>query len=64
MRINIIIEDSLINLALKTTGLKSKKEVVEEALKVLLKVKSQSQLRSLRGKLNWEGNIEKMRADK
>jgi len=64
MRTNIVIDDTLMNLALKTTGLKTKKEVVEEALKILLKVKKQSQLKSLRGKLNWEGDIENMRTDK
>jgi Arc/MetJ family transcription regulator len=64
MRTNIVIDDTLMTLALKATGLKTKKEVVEEALKMLLKVKKQSQLKSLRGKLNWEGDIEKMRTDK
>ena len=64
MRTNIVIDDTLMNLALKTTGLKTKKEVVEEALKILLKVKKQSQLKSLRGKLNWEGDIDNMRTDK
>jgi Arc/MetJ family transcription regulator len=64
MRTNIVIDDTLMNLALKTTGLKTKKEVVEEALKILLKVKKQSQLKSLRGKLNWEGDIDNMRTNK
>ena len=64
MRTNIVIDDTLMNLALKTTGLKTKKEVVEEALKILLKVKNQSQLKTLRGKLNWEGDIDNMRTDK
>ena len=64
MRTNIVIDDTLMNLALKITGLKTKKEVVEEALKILLKVKNQSQLKTLRGKLNWEGDIDNMRTDK
>ena len=64
MRTNIVIDDQLMNLALKSTGLKTKKEVVEEGLKTLIKIKSQSMLKSLRGKLKWEGDIEKMRTDK
>lgn len=64
MRTNIVIDDTLMDLALKTTGLKTKKEVVEEALKILIKVKKQSQLKSLRGKLTWEGDIDTMRTDK
>ena len=61
---NIVIDDTLMDLALKTTRLKTKKEVVEQALKILLKVKKQSQLKALKGKLNWEGNLENMRTDK
>lgn len=64
MRTNIIIDDKLMSLALESTGLKTKKEVVEEGLKTLIKIKNQAKLKSLRGKLNWEGDISKMRADK
>ncbi len=64
MRTNIVIDDKLMSMALKTTGLKTKKEVVEEGLKMLLRLNKQSQLKSLRGKLHWEGNIDKMRTDK
>ena len=63
MRTNIVIDDRLMELALKTTGLKTKKAVVEEGLKTLIKIKSQSKLKSLRGKLHWEGDIDKMRID-
>lgn len=64
MRTNIVIDDKLMDLALKTTGLKTKREVVEEGLKTLIKIKEQQKLKSLRGKLHWEGDIEKMRTDK
>ena len=64
MRTNIVIDDKLMNVALKTSGLKTKKEVVEEGLKVLINIRNQKKLKSLRGKLHWEGNIEKMRTDK
>ena len=63
MRTNIVIDDKLMNLALKSTGLKTKKEVVEEGLKVLINIRKQAKLKSLRGKLKWEGDIDKMRAD-
>jgi Arc/MetJ family transcription regulator len=64
MRTNIVIDDKLMNLALETTGLRTKKEVVEEGLKALIQIKNQSKLKSLRGQLKWEGDINKMRADK
>ena len=64
MRTNIVIDDNLMKQALESTGLKTKKEVVEEGLRALIKMKNQSMLKSLRGKLNWDGDTEKMRSDK
>jgi Arc/MetJ family transcription regulator len=52
------------NLALKATGFKTKKEVVEEGLKTLIIIKEQSMLNSLRRKLHWKGNNDMMRRDK
>lgn len=63
MRTNIVINDQLMNEAIAISGLKTKKETVEEALKVLIQMKRQSSIRSLRGKLNWEGDLEIMRTD-
>ncbi len=64
MRTNIVIDDKLMALALESTGLKTKKEVVEEGLRTLIRIKNQSKLKSFRGKLHWEGDIEKMRLDR
>ena len=62
MRTNIEIDDSLMADALKATGLTTKKETVELGLKVLIKLNKQASVRSLRGKLKWEGNLEDMRS--
>lgn len=64
MRTNIVIDDSLMNQALIISGCKTKKETVEEGLKLLIAQKNQSRIRSLRGKLNWEGDLDQMRTDK
>ncbi len=62
MRTNIEIDDSLMADALKATGLSTKKEAVELGLKVLIKLNKQASIRTLRGKLKWEGSLEEMRA--
>jgi Arc/MetJ family transcription regulator len=64
MRTNIVIDDKLMSTALKTSGLNTKKEVVEVALKLLVNVKNQSKLKKLRGKLQWEGDLDELRIDK
>lgn len=63
MRTNIIIEDDLMKKAQNLTGLKTKKATIEEALKLLINIKQQSNIRFLRGKLHWEGDLEAMRND-
>lgn len=61
MRTNIEIDDKLMEEAIKLTGAKSKKEVVNSALEELIRMGKIKKLRSLRGKVNWEGNLEDMR---
>jgi len=64
MRTNIVIDDVLMSQALTASGLKTKKETVEEALRLLISLKSQAKIRSFRGKLTWEGSLEEMRAER
>lgn len=64
MRTNIEIDDELMKDTLKVTGLKTKREAVELALKELLRLRRQSGLKELRGKFYWDGDLEKMRLDK
>ncbi len=64
MRTNIVINDELMNEALTLTDLNTKKAVVEEGLRLLVKIKRQEKIRQLKGKLYWEGDLEQMRIDK
>lgn len=61
MRTNIVIDDELMTQALKATGLETKKDVVEQGLRLLVKRSKQQSIRSLRGKIKWEGNLDEMR---
>ena len=63
MRTNIVIDDQLITDVQKITGIKTKKGVVEEGLKLLLRLKRQEMVKSRRGKFKWTGNLETMRLD-
>jgi len=64
MRTNIVIDDDLMNDVIRLTGVKTKREAVEIALKSLIKLKNQENIRNLRGKLKWEGDLNDMRTDK
>ena len=63
MRTNIVIDDRLMSEALQVSGYKTKKEAVEEGLKLLIAMRKQAQIREMRGKLSWEGDLDAMRSD-
>lgn len=64
MRTNIVIDDKLMAATLKATGIKTKREAVEQGLRTLLRLKRQTDLRRLRGKYPWVGDLDAMRRDK
>lgn len=63
MRTNIVIDDQLMSEALLVSGYRTKKEAVEEGLKLLIHMKKQAKIRELRGKLKWEGDLDEMRTN-
>ena len=63
MRTNIVIDDALMEQALAVSGSKTKRDVVEKALKLLIALNRQREIRSFRGALNWDGDLESMRLD-
>jgi Arc/MetJ family transcription regulator len=64
MRTNIVIDDGLMQETLRTTGLKTKREAVEEGLRTLVRLQKQADIRKFRGKLQWHGDLDAMRRDK
>ena len=64
MRTNIDIDDALLTEATRLSGLPTKKAVVEEALRRLVRQKGQAEaLRELTG-IGWDGDLEAMRTDR
>jgi Arc/MetJ family transcription regulator len=61
MRTNIVLDDKLIERAQKLTGIKTKREVVHEALRTLILLREQAEVRNLRGKLKWQGDLHEQR---
>lgn len=57
MRTNIVLDDKLVERAKKLTGIKTKREVVHEALRLLILLNEQGEVRALRGKMPWDGNL-------
>ena len=64
VRTNIEIDDKLMADTLRATGLRTKREAVELALRTLLRLRLQASLKRLRGKVDWQGDLEVMRRDR
>jgi Arc/MetJ family transcription regulator len=61
MRTNIVLDEDLVNRARQLTGIKTKKQVIHEALRLLIQLREQENVRALRGKLRWDGNLDELR---
>ena len=61
MRTNIVLDEELIEQARKLTDLPTKKAIVDEALRTLIRVKKQEQILALKGKIRWHGDLDQMR---
>ena len=63
MRVSIVIDDDLLERAMRATGAKTKREVVGLGLATLVRLKEQEEIRGLRGKLRWTGDLDETRRD-
>lgn len=64
VRTNIALDDELIDRAKELTGLRTKRAVVDEALRTLVRLKEQEGIRALRGQLHWEGDPRELRRNR
>ena len=62
-RTNIVIDDALMRQAMQASGARSKREAVELGLRTLVRLQQQGEIRSFRGRLRWEGDLEAQRFD-
>jgi Arc/MetJ family transcription regulator len=63
MRTNVVIDDKLMQRAMRSSGYRTKRATIESGLRLLVQMNSQKKLRGLRGKIAWNGSIEEMRRD-
>ena len=61
-RTNIVLDNQLVEEGMKLTGLKTKRNLVDHALRELLRHEKQTKILELRGKIEWDGNLDEMRA--
>jgi Arc/MetJ family transcription regulator len=60
-RTNIVMDEKLIKEGMKATGIKTRRALVDYALRDLLRRESQKRILELKGKVHWEGDLSSMR---
>jgi hypothetical protein len=61
MRTNVVLDEPLVEQAKALTGIKTTRGVIAEALRVLIQLREQGEVRDLRGRLRWEGDLSGLR---
>jgi len=61
VRTNIDIDDDLMREAMRASGERTKRAVVERALRLLVQTRGQARIRRLRGKVAWRGDLSESR---
>jgi Arc/MetJ family transcription regulator len=60
-RTNIVLDDKLVEDCLKATGIKTRRALIDHALRELYRHESQTKILELKGKVSWEGDLQKWR---
>ena len=60
MRVEVVLDDDLLQKAQELTGIRTVEGVITEALKLLVRAREQREILKLRGKVDWEGNLDEM----
>ncbi len=63
MRTNIDIDQALLTEAMERTGTRTKRDVVDLALRRLVQIERQTRARAMWG-MGWEGDLDEMRRDR
>ena len=60
-RTNVVLDQELVREAKSLTGIKTTRSVIDEALRTLVMLRRQEQVRALRGQLHWQGDLDASR---
>ena len=60
-RTNVVLDEILVEKCRKATGIKTQKELLDYALRELLRHEDQKKILELKGRVHWEGDLEHWR---
>ena len=60
-RTNVVLDEKLVQDCIKATGIKTQKALIDHALRELLRHENQIGILELKGRINWDGNLDEWR---
>jgi len=63
-RTNVVLDEKLVSAGLKATGLKTRRALIDHALRELVRHERQKKILELQGRVHWEGNLEEWRTER
>ena len=60
-RTNVVLDEELIGKGMRLTGINTQKDLIDYALRELVRRKEQKRILRLKGKISWEGDLDQMR---
>jgi Arc/MetJ family transcription regulator len=60
-RTNVLLDDKIVEKCLKATGIKTRRALIDHALRELLRHESQTKILELKGKVHWQGDLNEWR---
>lgn len=60
-RTNVVLDDKLVEKCRKATGIKTRRALIDHALRELLRRERQKKILELKGAVQWEGNLKAWR---
>ena len=61
LRTNVMLDEKLVHLCIKATGIKTKRALIDFALREILRHEKQKDLLKFQGKIHWKGNLSTFR---
>jgi Arc/MetJ family transcription regulator len=61
-RTNVVLDEKIVSQAKKATGIRVTRQLVDYALREILRHRRQRDILKLRGNVEWEGNLDDMRS--
>lgn len=63
-RTNIVLDEKLVAKARKLTGIKTQRELIDHALREIVRREEMKRLLDLEGAIEWEGDLSEMRRER